>query len=560
MGRVCVTYGFAKISRVSDNRWMVLAARAALVLSLCGLMTASKVWAAGSSVNVPLGDWSYEAIDKLVGFGLIQSEVKGTRPYSRLEMARLVNEALRSKEDRNTPLSPVAEYFLQRFQMTYAHEQAQAAGDSPKKPVSTFVKPLDALKLRYVYSDGEPRQFNGFPIRPNRIRATDGTPLVYNNEGVVYGQNHNFTAQTSSSAVVGDLFSGSIEPIFMARQNVNDFPNVGDVKVDLLKGYGKMSPWNVEIEAGRDSLWFGQGYHGTLIMTNNAFPLDMVKITNPNPTLLPWFFQYLGPFKYTLFVARLEENRDHPHANLGGMRLNFKPLPTLELGMTSNFLFDGEGVPGLTMSDLFSLLTFREGSGSFKNKTDGLAAVDFRWQLPFLRNIEIYGEYGGEDTGGFSRADEIIFKDVAYILGIYVPRVTDDGRLDFRFEYAHNAHRVDQTPGYWYGNSVYRSGYTHDGLIMGHHMGPDAQDAFVRSTYRSQQWTFGLDYDYMENGISLSPIQETDHQWGADVTYDFTSKVSVRLRYGFDIVKNFNFTADDDHHDHLVMTELTWRF
>ena len=112
----------------------------------------------------------------------------------------------------------------------------------------------------------------------------------------------------------------------MARQNKNDLSNVGDVKLDLLKGYGKLSPWNVEIEAGRDSLWFGQGYHGTLLMTNNAFPLNLVKISNPNPTLLPWIFQYLGPFKYTVFVSWMEEHRDHPHCNLGGLRLNFKPL------------------------------------------------------------------------------------------------------------------------------------------------------------------------------------------------------------------------------------------
>jgi hypothetical protein len=559
MGKQSVDNRYVWICAKSVNPSMAFAARVALILCLCGLMTMAKTWA-GSSINVPLGDWSYDAIDKLVGFGLIQSEVKGTRPYSRLEMARLVKEAFRLKEERTTPQSPVATQFLDRLQHEYESELAQLGWGSSTTPVSTFVKPIEELKLRYVYSDGEPRRFTGFPGIGTSIRATDGTPMIYNNDGVVYGQNHNFTLQTSSSMVLADILSGYIEPILMARQNVNDLPNVGDVRGDVLKGYGKLSPWNVEIEAGRDSLWWGQGYHGTLVMTNNAWPLDMVKITNPNPTLLPWIFQYLGPFKYTVFVAWLEEDRDHPHANLGGMRLNSKPLPTLELGMTSNFLFGGEGVPGLTLSDLWTLITFREGSGTFKRKADGLPAFDFRWQVPFLRNTEIYGEYGGEDTGGFSRWDEIIFKDIGYILGIYVPRVTDDGRLDFRFEYAHNAHRVDETPGFWYGHTIYRSGYTHDGLIMGHHMGPDAQDAFTRTSYRLQAWTFGLDYDYMENGITLSPVQEKTHQWGSDITYDFTNNVSLKVRCGYEIVKNFNMTADDDRDDHLLMTELSWRF
>ncbi len=45
------------------------------------------------SVNVPLGHWSYGAIDKLKGLGLIQSEIRGTRPWTRLETARLILEA-----------------------------------------------------------------------------------------------------------------------------------------------------------------------------------------------------------------------------------------------------------------------------------------------------------------------------------------------------------------------------------------------------------------------------------------------------------------------------------
>ena len=45
------------------------------------------------SVNVPLGNWSYDAIYKLKGLGLIQSDMRDTRPWTRLEMARLVVEA-----------------------------------------------------------------------------------------------------------------------------------------------------------------------------------------------------------------------------------------------------------------------------------------------------------------------------------------------------------------------------------------------------------------------------------------------------------------------------------
>ena len=42
-----------------------------------------------SSVNVPLDSWVYGALDRLEGYGLVDSALSGTRPYTRLEAGRL---------------------------------------------------------------------------------------------------------------------------------------------------------------------------------------------------------------------------------------------------------------------------------------------------------------------------------------------------------------------------------------------------------------------------------------------------------------------------------------
>ena len=54
-----------------------------LALFCCGFL----------STNVRLDHWSYEAVDKLIGWGLIDSAMMTTRPVSRLEMARHIAEA-----------------------------------------------------------------------------------------------------------------------------------------------------------------------------------------------------------------------------------------------------------------------------------------------------------------------------------------------------------------------------------------------------------------------------------------------------------------------------------
>ncbi len=50
------------------------------------------------STNVPLGHWSYDAVDKLANYGLIDSAMLTIKPLSRVEMARHVGQAMLALE------------------------------------------------------------------------------------------------------------------------------------------------------------------------------------------------------------------------------------------------------------------------------------------------------------------------------------------------------------------------------------------------------------------------------------------------------------------------------
>ena len=536
-----------------------------------------------SSINVPLDNWAYPALEKLDGFGLLRSDLPGIRPFTRMEVARLVQEALTEKEYLSTPLPPLAGYLLDKFKREYKAELGAYGGEGGAPP-STYIKPIEEVQARYVYLDGEPRAFlnidrfgqGQYPKSRYGIIASEGTPLVYNNEGVVYGKNNNFSLQFSSSFRYLNIFSGYLEPLLVARQHEGRISNFSaidiqslpghlgqfdHVEVDLLKGYGKISPWNVELEVGRDSMWWGNGRHGEFIFTNNAAPLPMLKLSNPIPSLLPWYFRYLGPFKYSFFASRLEDDRVIQHPLLMGVRADFKPLPILEIGFNTTFISSGKGQPPLTASDFFSAV-FGFGFG-VKNELDQRAGMDVRLQLPFLRNTEIYVEYAGEDSGGPQYPEEWLgLGDIGWLVGVYVPRLTDDGRSDLRLEFAHNAHRVDSTPGFWYGNGQFKSGYTYEGMILGHHMGGDAVDVFVRTTrYIRNDLVLGLDYDHMTRGITLNEItNEHVNQFGADLTYEVRDDLSITARYGFETVDNWNLVRGENRQNHLLMTGIKLDF
>lgn len=533
-----------------------------IALFLFGLISGAFAF---TSVNVPLGDWSYGAVDKLIGFGLIDSDLQGTRPFSRLEMARLIARALAEKKLGGSDLPRLATDLLDRLQREY-REELELVGKDTDILAKSFLKPLHEVEGGYVYVQGQPREFvnikkgvGNYPGSNAGIIASEGTALLYNHDGVNFGEHHNAYLQFSSMMGFRSFFAGYLEPIFLVRQNEGHVSGLDSSEVDLLRGYGKLSGWNVELEGGRDSLWWGYGRHGSLILTNNATPLNLLKLSNPEPILLPWVFRYLGLFKYTVFATRLDNYPTPPDPNMAGFRLNFKPHPLVEFGLSTTMQFGGEGQPGLTLDDLLRILSFRSPQNA-----NQLAALDMKFRLPFLRNAEFYMEYGGEDSGGWdpSHPNQIIFDDDAWLFGLYFPRLTCDGKADLRLEYLFNAHRVDETPGFWYGHSRYRAGYTHDGMIMGHHVGPDAEDFFARTSYYLRNnLIMGLDYDYMRRGITLNPVEERVNQMGLDCTFDvWDYRLSFTARYAFGVVQNFDNQAGDNRYEHLLTTSVKLRF
>jgi hypothetical protein len=148
---------------------------------------------AASSVNVPLDSWAYEALETLEGYGLIDSALSGTRPYARLEVARLVGEAIKKWEDlvaRKKP-SGFAENelipsLLERFKWEFKAELIDL-GVMEGSRVSTYLKPVDEVILKYVYQTDNP------VVRPQSANPPTHTIYpIYNNDGIVYRKQNNF--------------------------------------------------------------------------------------------------------------------------------------------------------------------------------------------------------------------------------------------------------------------------------------------------------------------------------------------------------------------------------
>lgn len=488
-----------------------------------------------ASAPISLDSWIYPAIDKLSGLGVIDSALQGSRPYSRHEAARLTVEARQKTAIGSYP--PVIEELLHRLEFEL-REQLIELGVAEGTVSSGYFKPVRNVRARYVYQDGVP---SAIPVINSRQFS-----LNTNNSGIDYDEHHNGEFVLDGDARVGGIFLLHWRPLFLAGDEGESFR--------LLEGKAAVSMGPLELSAGRQSLWWGQGHHGSLLLTNNAKPLDMVRLTNPAPVLLPWFLSRLGPFRFDVFVSRLEDERVVPEPWFGGLRLNFKPFPWLELGGARTVMFGGEGRPDVGLDDFLTIIGGENLVGD-EDTSNSIAALDLRIRLSALGGAELYGEFGGEDE--YELAGFIPFvSNKAWLAGLYLPVVEPARRLSLRLEYAALDH-VDRNSPVWYRHGIYQSGYTYKGKILGHHVGGGGVDYFaeVRADLPGDV-TLGLSFDYEKRGVDQL-VEEEHYQSAVELEWRLSPRMVINARYACDKVENFNYVAGNDQKFHLAEFGLT---
>ena len=514
------------------KRMFLLYKKVCVYVCLSFLLLSSGTAFAGSvSSQVPLTSWVYSALDKLSGLGLVDSSLQGARPYTRYEVARQVDATARSSQVQN--VSPAIAGLIRRLEK----EVADTLSDLRSGVANGYVKPRE-VQLNYIYQNGPESEVSGSGVIASQHA------LNYNNYGFDYGQN-NAQILVQGEARLGDYLLAEARPIVQVQRG-------GDSGSDLrlLDGRVALQLGAVEVSAGRQSLWWGQGRHGTLVLSNNTKPLDMFRITNPTPALLPWIFKYLGPFRFDMFWSQLEEDRVVSEAYFAGMRVNFKPLPWVELGASRGVIFGGTKDYGqgekidIDASDFITIISGKNLAGG-DDTSNSVAAIDGRVRLPFLWNAEVYGEYGGEDESNHFLAAH------GWLAGVYLPQIEPSGRLSFTFEHTDLSRQDNMAPD-WYNHGIFKSGYTYQGKLLGHHVGGAAKDTYMEiNAILSEKLLMSIAIDYEERGFRQS-IHEKYTEGTLSADWSFSAHYSLTCSLAFGKIENYDFIAGNDEDLSLV--------
>jgi hypothetical protein len=521
-------------------------------LSILGFLVALLFPASGSQaaglVDVPLKpwtyfdpyrDWTYTAIEKLVTSGLVGPQVLNTKPMSRMAMARIVALAVQKiRQDetgrfsKRTDLEPVLYELMDELAPELEALEVRSRKAAPAGQPWLTVQPMSHLQVRGFYS------------------KADANPE--NSQGLKLRRHFNGTIGFDSYVELDDYVSGYIHPEFLA--------NAESQNGKIVEGYAKLKYRNFALRFGRESIWWGPGYHGSMMFSNNAPPLDQLRIGSAEPFILPWFFKYLGPTQMELLFARLEANRDFPRTILGSWRIDSSPLPFLEVGLDRTVQMGGKGRPSMGVPSYLAALAVSSDNPGSKYQTNQLYSIDVTLRLhdvdrvvPLSRDLALYADIEVDDTC----CKNVVWPlKPGYMLGLSLPNFLRRNDSEIRVEWATSS-SIDFTHGTWTNGISYR------GFPIAHYMGARAQDLYFRATERIlPNLKLGLEFGFAKVGsaeFAQVKLPREDRAYGGfDVGYRPIDSVSMLLGYRFERTNNKNFDVDQRATNHILRLEATY--
>src|SRR5262245_12793278 len=130
----------------------------------------------------------------------------------------------------------------------------------------------------------------------------------------------------------------------------------------------------------------------------------------------------------------------------------------------------------------------------------------------------------------------------AYLVGLYIPQLFTDDTTDFRIEFADTDYTRRKTSDHlsdvWYNNGTFTNGMRQYGFPLGHSMGADAIDLFVRSTrFMTDDLQVGTNFNYQDRQRGL-PVHERKYEGSTDITWWFSKNTHFSAGYTYQRIHN----------------------
>jgi len=444
---------------------------------------------------VPLDSWVYPALKRLAALGYIHVQFLGMEPWTRRECLRQINEA-----------DDLAQDLL---------------------PDSDVRRTIRALKAEFS-QDGQHYQSAQIESIYTRYGNIAGTPLrdsyhfgqtLWNDYGRPYDRGGNVIVGASARAVAGPFFFyvrgeyqhapgrgafTAAQRTLIAALDANPVQPATPVpatdRFQPLDMYAGVQVGNYAMTFGKQSLWLGPGEMSPLMVSNNADPMYMLRLSQTTPAALPWIFRYLGPVRIEFVFGKLSGHQfpARPFFNL--QKISFHPTKNLEIGVTRASLLWGVGHPATLRSWGRNFTSTADSpAGPFGNPDDPgdrKSGLDFSYRIPKLRDwLTLYLDYYSDDEPNPIWDPALSAPNPGLYLS-HFPRIP---KLDLRVEAVSTQVLTSPDLGgrHKYFNNQYHDSHTNRGFLLGNPVGRDGRAYQAWSTYHFSAVT-SLQFSYRQ--------------------------------------------------------------
>ncbi|MBZ5612871.1 MAG: phosphatase PAP2 family protein [Acidobacteriia bacterium] len=509
------------------------------------------------SPSVPLDSWIYPALERLAALGYIKTAFLGAKPWTRMESASLVSEA-KEKIDLEEGRGDAAKLELQ-LEQEFAYEFGLLEGNANRtatiesfysRMVSVSGPPLnDSYHFGQTIDDDFGRPFRrGTNLQVGAASWASFGPLTL------------YVRSEFQHAPSAPALSDPVRNLIALRDDVPKQPAIPFLAVNrphLLDAYVGLNLAGWQVSVGKQSLDWAPGPGGSLVWNDNIDPVRMVRVEKSNLQL-----PILGPARIEQFFGLLRGHSFVPHPYIFGQKINFRPLPFLELGFGRTIEIGGQGGDPLTFRNFFDAFfgrTLPAGPGrSVPGNTQ--TSMDWVFYVPKVRNyLVLYGElYADDDPLPILNLPKNPFRP-----GIYLTRVPGIPKLDFHAEAADTT-----SPGFFnfdgtnhgnlnYWNQTYRDGYTNEGNLIGNTVGRMGRAIQCWSTYWFSDAST-LQFGYKHNTVSGDFIPGGGAWHDYRLRYDkyFKSGLYLRNELQYERISHYPLLFDSPRRNVSAIVEF----
>jgi hypothetical protein len=251
-------------------------------------------------------------------------------------------------------------------------------------PIPTLDLPEDVRTTLYSLqqpgTSADAGWFVSGAVKPTQIRTFDDTPRAPGEAGLQAGW------------ATGGYAGGALKMSYAVNPQDGMHYRFDD-------SYASWRFGNWWVSAGQQQRWWGPGWDGSLILSNNARPMPSVALdrASSEPFQTKWL-SWIGPWRLTTFMG-LEDyhNPEWPNPLFWGIRGTVRPLRDIEIGLSRTAQWCRVGVCSLhTFGDV---LLGKDNSGvnisAAEQPGNQELAWDLRWHLGSLP-AAIYYQINGE--------------------------------------------------------------------------------------------------------------------------------------------------------------------